>query len=118
MKPEIISALYKGISEKENIALIPIKFTTVGKGGACVEFDTLTKKPLRVCFDLKKCCDLENAIYHELAHIMLLFSDGYPGHGKKFQKVYNNLVDKYMYSKMTTLIILDGKKSGLTQLLK
>ena len=99
MRTKILT-YYTEVSKGEGINLFPVKFCRVGKGGAMVVYNSMTKTPLNVCFDLSHLCDPEFAVLHEIAHIVLLSKSGNAGHGAKFTKEFNRLVDKYTYSNL------------------
>ncbi len=95
-----VKNIYLEVCKSEGISPLPIKFTRVAKGGACLEYNTATKKPTCIKFDLNRCMDLEYAIYHETAHQILMESCGDPAHrhNAKFRKIESRLNDTYMYS--------------------
>lgn len=109
MTPERITKYYNAICEVEKIKPLPLKFTRVGKGGACLTYNALTLKPLYISIDLRVVDDVEYAVIHELTHQIKLLTEKnpYPGkkdQQKKFKKLENMLVEKYMYSKHTDLL--------------
>jgi hypothetical protein len=97
MNQQKITAFYQDVMRAEKLPMVPIRFCRVGKGGACVTYNE-RKEPLMVQVDLNRCTDPEYAVLHEIAHVKLLQTIGYPGHDARFRKEENRLVDKYMYS--------------------
>ncbi len=101
MREQQIKGFYEDVLRAENLPLVPLVFCRVAKAGACVEF-TPSMKPVNVQLDMNRCMDPEYAILHEIAHLHLLFSKGYAGHNASFKKKENELMDKYMYSSIST----------------
>lgn len=93
-----IRGFYEEVLRAEKLPSIPLVFCRVVKGGACVEFNPITKKPINTQIDINRCMDPEYAILHEVAHLKLGLLKGYYGHNAEFKRMENNLVDKYMYS--------------------
>jgi len=99
-----IEKFYKELCKLEDVKPIPLKYKRVGKGGACLSYNPITFQPIDISIDLDKLVDLEFAIYHEFAHqiCLLKYKDG--GHGAKFKKIFNEINDKYMYSKLSKIL--------------
>lgn len=93
-----ISGYYNEVRSLENLPPIPLVFCRVGKGGACVEYNPVTKRPINVQVDIRRCGDVGYALLHEIAHLKLGIKKGYYGHNAEFRRVENDLVDRYMYS--------------------
>lgn len=101
MKAQQILGYYQEVLRLENLPPVPLVFCRVGKGGACVEFNPITKKPVNTQLDMNRCHDPEHGILHEVAHLKLLIKKGYGGHDASFRKEEARLVDKYSYSDLT-----------------
>jgi hypothetical protein len=100
MKPmkDKIKGFYDDVMKAEKMFPVPLIFCRVGKGGACVSFNPITKRIYDVQMDINRCKDPGYAILHEIAHVKMLSSKGYPGHNASFRKEENRLVEKYMNS--------------------
>ena len=98
-----IRSYYAEICKREGLTPLPIRFETVGHGGACVSYIVGLNKPIAICFDLKRCLDLEVGLLHEVAHQILLTTKGDPAqrHNAAFRKIEARLVDKYMYGDLS-----------------
>lgn len=125
-KPANIKAYYEALCKSEGITPLPVKFGSVGKGGAALTFNPKTMKPLYISFDVAKMSDPEYAVIHELTHQIKLETEQNAYLGKndqsaKFRKLQNRLIEKYMYSKFSDIFLKEdlrkwfGKgKSGTT----
>ena len=100
IKRENIIKYYTELCRKERVDPLPIKFGSVGKGGAALTYDSKTKKPLYITFNLNTMKDPEVAILHEFTHQ----KSGIYGHGNNFQREFNKINDKYLYSKLSDLL--------------
>lgn len=92
---------YKELCKSEKIEPLPIKFGPVAKLGGVLIYNSITKNPLYIKFDVNKVPDIEFALYHEMAHQICLIKYKYPGHDSKFKKEFNRLNDKYMYGDLS-----------------
>lgn len=106
---ENITNYYKRICKEEGIKPIPIKFKKAAKGGAYTSFNPKTKKPIYIGIDVNRVFDIEMAILHELTHQIMLekYGDAFIGKrdkNRKFTKVENYLVEKYMYSDFSEIL--------------
>ena len=104
-----IKTYYEAVCKAEGYSPLPLKFTSVGKGGACLTYCAATLKPLHISIDIKRVCDLETAILHELTHQIKLLTEKNPYQGakdkqKKFIKLENYLVEKYLYSNYSKIL--------------
>jgi hypothetical protein len=103
---------YKAVCKKLKLTPLPVKFGSVGKGGASTTFDKRTFKPEYVSFDLGKLTDVERAILHEIAHHILLLKQGNPYHNcyksAAFKKVENKLIDRFFYSAESRFLFEDN----------
>lgn len=107
--PVNIRKYYEALCKAEGVTPLPVKFETVGKGGASLTYNPKTMKPLYISFDVKRLSDPEFAIIHELTHQIKLEteSDAYVGkrdQSAKFKKLENRLIDKYVYSNYSKLL--------------
>ena len=107
--PINIKAYYEALCKNEKITPLPLRFGSVGKGGAALTFNPKTMKPLYISFDVNRMTDPEQAVIHELTHQIKLETekDAYIGkrdQTAKFKKLENKLFDKYMYSKFSSLL--------------
>lgn len=110
-----IKAYYNAVAKAEGVKPLPLKFERVGKGGAATTYNARTMTPLYISFDITRMLDPEFAVLHELAHQIKLETekDAYQGKRdqlKKFKKLENYLIDKYVYSSYSSLIF-NTKKS-------
>jgi len=110
--PVNIKAYYEALCKNEKITPLPVKFGYVGKGGAAITFNSKTMKALYISFNVKTMVDVEYAIIHELTHQIKLETekDGYVGkrdQSVKFKKLENKLVEKYFYSKFSSILYKD-----------
>lgn len=98
-----IKGFYEDVIKAENLPVIPLVFCWVGKGGACVVYNPISKQPISVQIDINRCHDPEYGILHEVAHLKLLIKKGDPAqkHNAAFRKIEADMVDKYMYSKIS-----------------
>lgn len=108
-EPKRIKAYYEALCKSEGVKSLPIKFGSVGKGGAALTFNPKTMKPLYISFDVNRLSDPEFAIIHELTHQIKLETEGDAYVGKrdqlaKFKKLENYLIDKYVYSNYSKLL--------------
>ncbi|MEX1381975.1 hypothetical protein [Lutibacter sp.] len=101
-KIENIKNYYLEVCKKEKLNPIPIKFCSVSKGGACLQYSN-SMKPLNIQIDLNRCVDIEYALLHEISHQILLEKKKDPAlrHNAAFRKIENQMNDKYMYSDLT-----------------
>ena len=109
MEKKKVEAYYKAVCTQEGITPIPLRFVRVGKGGACLTCNAITKKPLYISIDLKRVCDVEYAILHELTHQIKAITEkdlyiGKRDQLKKFKKLENRLVETYLHSKFSELL--------------
>ena len=95
-----IKGYYEAVLNAEKIPAVPLVFCRVAKGGACVVYNA-GMKPIEVQLDMNRCKDYEFALLHEIAHLRMLFSKGYPGHNASFKKEEVRLNEKYMYSELS-----------------
>lgn len=102
-KQQQIKGFYEDVIKAEKLPFFPLVFCRASKGGACVEFDPYSKKPINVQIDINRCADPEYAILHEVAHLKLLLSKKDPAfkHNAAFRKIESEMVDKYMYSSIS-----------------
>jgi hypothetical protein len=108
--PNNIKSYYEALCKSEGITPLPVKFGSVGKGGAALTFNPKTMKPLYISFDVNRMSDPEYAIIHELTHQIKLETekDAYLGkkdQSAKFRKLQNRLIEKYMYSKFSDIFL-------------
>src|SRR5690349_3236651 len=98
-----IQGFYSDVIAAENLPQIPLVFCRVGKGGACVQFNSITMQPVNVQMDINRCNDPEFGVLHEVAHLKLLITkkDAAQKHNAAFRKIESELVDKYMYSSIS-----------------
>lgn len=107
-KENNILKYFNVICKNEKINIIPVYFTKISGGIAKVEYNG--NKPLNVQFDVNRILDIENAILHEITHIILIFKKGYGGHNKEFLKLQNSLIDKYFYSDYSKILVWNVTK--------
>lgn len=107
MKKSNIINYYQALCKDLNTTVYPIKFGSVAKGGACITHDK-KGKIFEIKLDLNRCADIEMAILHELAHQLLIEKNNNYTHNSTFKKMESKLIDKYVYSKFTN-ILLDKK---------
>jgi hypothetical protein len=102
-KQQSIKSYYAEICKREGMTPLPIKFESVGRGGAKVTYVVGLNRPIALHFDLKRCIDLEYGLLHEVAHQILLTTKGDPAqkHNAAFRKIEAKMLDKYMYSDLT-----------------
>jgi len=109
MNKEKVKAYYEAICAAEGYKPLPIKFTNVAKGGACLTYNTKSLTPISISIDLNRVSDVETAIIHELTHQIKLLTEKNPYQGakdrqKKFINLENQLVEKYLYSKYSEIL--------------
>jgi hypothetical protein len=109
-KPANIKAYYEALCKSEGITPLPVKFGSVGKGGAVLTFNPKTMKPLYISFDVNRMSDPEYAVIHELTHQIKLETEqnaylGKQDQSPKFRKLQNRLIEKYMYSKFSDIFL-------------
>lgn len=104
MNKENIKAYYEAICKDLKIQPVPVKFCNVAKGGACIQHDT-KGKIFNIQIDLKRCSDIEYAVLHETAHQVLILKNNNFTHNSTFKKLEANLMDKYMYTKFTNVLL-------------
>jgi nicotinic acid mononucleotide adenylyltransferase len=105
---------YTAVCKSEGVEPLPLKFERVKFGGAATTYNIITMKPLYISFDLNTMYDPEYAVLHELTHQIKLLTekDAYTGKRDqlaKFKKLENRLIDKYMYSKYSSLLYPKSK---------
>ena len=66
--PANIKTYYEALCKNEKITPLPLRFGSVGKGGAALTFNPKTMKPLYISFDVNRMSDPEQAVIHELTH--------------------------------------------------
>jgi len=119
--PKKIKQYYESLCKSLKITPLPVKFESVGKGGAAVTFNKITMKPLYISFDVNRMSDPEFAVIHELTHQIKLETekDAYVGKRdklSKFTKLENKLVDKFVYSDFSKILWEgDAISGGLSQ---
>ena len=109
LAPKNVKAYYEAIAKAEGLNPLPVKFGSVGKGGAALTFNSKTMKPLYITFDVNRMSDPEYAVIHELTHQIKLETEKDAYQGKKdqsasFKKVESKLVNKYFYSNYSKLL--------------
>ena len=112
--PANIKAYYEALCKSEKVTPLPVKFGSVGKGGAALTFNPKTMKPLYISFDVNRMMDPEQAVIHELTHQIKLETekDAYIGkrdQTAKFKKLENRLFEKYAYSKFSNILWKENK---------
>ena len=91
-----VKELYNYICDVEKIKKIPLLFKTVGKGGAKLVFYKNSKCPVSINIDLYGICiGASYALCHEVAHQILVSTEGDARHGSNFKKLEKKLVAKY-----------------------
>lgn len=104
MDKETITNYYLAICKAEKIEPIKLNFKSVGRGGACIVHNKQGKL-FSIDIDLKRCSDVEMAILHEVAHQKLILKNNNFTHNNTFKNTENKLVDKYVYTKFTNILI-------------
>ena len=107
--PANIKAYYEALCKNEKVTPLPVKFRNVGQGGASLTYNTKTMKPLYISFNVNRMKDPEYAIIHELTHQIKLETEQNAYLGRKdqsstFKKLENNLIEKYVYSKFSSIL--------------
>lgn len=118
-KPANIKAYYEALCKSEGITPLPVKFGSVGKGGAALTYNPKTMKPLYISFDVTKLKDPEYAVIHELTHQIKLETEQNAYSGKndqsaKFRKLQNRLIEKYIYSKFSDILLKEDYNNSIT----
>jgi len=107
--PANIKAYYEALCKNEKVNPLPVKFSNVGQGGAALSYNAKTMKPLYISFNTDRMKDPEYAIIHELTHQIKLETEQNAYLGRKdqsptFKKLENNLIEKYVYSKFSSIL--------------
>lgn len=90
----ILQELYKFICQQESIAKKPLRFKSVGRGGAVCNF--IGKRVVSIDIDLARICiGAAYALCHEVAHQILIERDGNATHNRVFKKEEERLVKAY-----------------------
>lgn len=103
MNKDKIVKYYQALCKELNINPVPIVFTRVARGGACIQHDT-KGKIFNIQFDLSRCKDIEYAMYHELAHQILIVKNNNFTHNRTFKNLECKLNETYMYSKLSAIL--------------
>jgi hypothetical protein len=96
MKSDMITLqeLYKFICQTEKISQKPLRFKQVGRGGAVTNF--IGKRVVSIDIDLARICiGAAYALCHEVAHQILIETDGNATHNRAFKKEEQRLVKAY-----------------------
>ena len=109
LSPSNIKAYYEALAKNEGVTPLPVRFEKVAHGGAALSFNPQTMKPLYISFDVNRMTDPERAVVHELTHQIKLEKekDAYQGkkdQSSKFKSLENKLINKYFYSKFSSLL--------------
>ena len=89
-----LKELYDFICKSEGIKKVSLLFKRVGKGGACCSYSG--KRVYSIQIDLGRICiGAAYALCHEVAHQILITSDGNATHNRAFKKEEQKLVKAY-----------------------
>lgn len=91
---KILKELYEYICLMEGIKQKQLKFTKVGKGGACCSYSG--RVVYSISIDLARICfGAAYVLCHEVAHQILIEKDGNATHNKAFKNEEQRLVKSY-----------------------
>lgn len=90
----VLVELYQFICQNEGITKRSLRFKRVGKGGAVTKF--IGKRVISIDIDLARICiGAAYALCHEVAHQILIETDGNATHNRAFKKEEQRLVKAY-----------------------
>ena len=91
---KVLQELYKFICQQESITKKPLRFKSVGRGGAVCNF--IGKRVVSIDIDLVRIgIGAAYALCHEVAHQILIERDGNATHNRVFKKEEERLVKVY-----------------------
>lgn len=91
---KVLQELYKFICQQESITKKPLRFKTVGRGGAVTNY--IGKRVVSIDIDLFRIAfGAAYVLCHEVAHQILIERDGNATHNRVFKKEEERLVKAY-----------------------